>query len=50
MRPALLTMKELTMFRSPLPRPRQSYDGKGQHKYTPKCDPKRRPYRWSKSK
>ena len=37
-------------FRSPLPRPKQSYDNRYQHKYGQKCDPKRRSYRWSKSK
>jgi hypothetical protein len=36
-------------FRSPLPRPKNC-DDKYQHRYTQKCDPKRRPYRWSKSK
>ena len=51
MRLALLTMKELMMsFRSPLPRPKHSYDNKDEHRYTRKCEPKRRSYRWSKSK
>jgi len=37
-------------FRSPLPRPKQSYDNRDEHRYTRKCEPKRRSYRWSKSK